>query len=100
MTDTVNIDMYNKLIIENEYIINIEFIEYNNNIDQMDNIYVYDFILNEAGIAESESKLNLMRGSLVAYSISELEELLSDVLDKEDYESAARIRDIIDRRKI
>jgi uncharacterized protein len=62
-------------------------------------IYVYDFVLDEAGIAESERKLNLIKGSLAAYSITELEELLVDILAKEDYESAARIRDMIERRR-
>jgi uncharacterized protein len=62
-------------------------------------IYVYDFVLDEAGIAESERKLNLIKGSLAAYSITELEELLVDILAKEDYESAARIRDMIERRQ-
>ena len=62
-------------------------------------IYVYDFVLEEAGIAESERKLNLIKGSLVSYTLVELEELLVDILAKEDYESAARIRDLIERRK-
>ncbi len=62
-------------------------------------IYVYDFVLDEAGIAESEKKLNLIKGSLAEYSLSELEELLKDILVKEDYESAARIRDMIERRR-
>jgi hypothetical protein len=62
-------------------------------------IYVYDFVLDEAGIAESEKKLNLIKGSLAEYSLPELEELLKDILAKEDYESAARIRDLIERRK-
>lgn len=63
-------------------------------------VYVYDFILKEAGIAESEKKLNLIKGTLEAYSIAELEKLLTAALAKEDYESAAHIRDIIDRRKL
>lgn len=62
-------------------------------------IYVYDFVLDEAGIAESEKKLNLLKGSLAAYSLQELEDLLNDILAKEDYESAAKIRDLIERRK-
>jgi len=62
-------------------------------------IYVFDFVLTEAGITESEKKLNLLKGSLASYSLAELEELLQDILIKEDYESAARIRDMIERRK-
>ncbi len=61
-------------------------------------LYVYDFVLEEVGIAESEKKLNLIKGSLASYTIGELEDLLSDILAKEDYESASRIRDIIERR--
>jgi len=61
--------------------------------------YVYDFVLEEAGLADSEKKLNLIKGSIVNYSLKELEELLQNILEKEDYESASRIRDIIERRK-
>lgn len=41
--------IYYKLIIKNEYIVNIEFIDHNNyiNINRIDNIYVYDFILDQ-----------------------------------------------------
>lgn len=62
-------------------------------------VYTYDYILDEAGIVESAKKLNLMKGSLAAYSLQELEKLLADILAKEDYENAARIRDMIERRK-
>jgi bifunctional DNase/RNase len=41
----------------------------------------------------------MLRGSLLEYSLEELEILLSDLLEKEDYESAARVRDIIGRKK-
>jgi hypothetical protein len=39
------------------------------------------------------------KGSLALYSLEELEELLQKVIDKEDYESASRIRDYISKRK-
>jgi hypothetical protein len=44
---TIESFIYYKLIIENEYVIDIEFIDYNNNINIIDNIYVYDFILDQ-----------------------------------------------------
>lgn len=62
-------------------------------------IYIYDFVLEKASVAEAEEQLHLLRGSLAAYSIDELEALLKNVLAKEDYESAARLRDFIERRK-
>lgn len=50
--------------------------------------------------AISETKRQgMLRGSLLEYSVEELEMLLSDLLEKEDYESAARVRDIIARKK-
>lgn len=39
------------------------------------------------------------QGSFADYSTPELEELLNKVLLKEDYESASRIRDLIEKRK-
>ncbi|GHT27535.1 MAG: bifunctional nuclease family protein [Hydrotalea flava] len=62
-------------------------------------VYVYDFVLDEAAIQEVETKLSTFRGSLAEYSIEQLQSLLKDVLAKEDYESATRIRDIIKKRK-
>ncbi|MBS4066385.1 MAG: bifunctional nuclease family protein [Chitinophagaceae bacterium] len=62
-------------------------------------VYVYDFVLEESVINEPETKNSLIKGSLADYSLDELESLLQDVLAKEDYESATRIRDIIRKRK-
>lgn len=62
-------------------------------------IYVADAVMEEAAITESVKKIGLIKGSLADYSISELESLLQNVLAKEDYESAGRIRDIIEKRK-
>ncbi|AQG78918.1 bifunctional nuclease family protein [Spirosoma montaniterrae] len=39
------------------------------------------------------------KGSYAEYTLAELEELLTKIIKKEDYESAARIRDAIDRRR-
>lgn len=39
------------------------------------------------------------KGSYAEYTLEELEELLAKILKKEDYESAARVRDAIERRK-
>jgi bifunctional DNase/RNase len=71
-------------------------------------IYTYDFILDEAGIVmEEESReprpdkkaSEEKKTALRDYSISELNNLLGKVLEKEDYESAAKIRDEIARKK-
>ena len=42
---------------------------------------------------------HLLRGSMWEYSIPELEMILSDLLTREDYESAARVRDIIQKKQ-
>ncbi|MCR9288176.1 MAG: DUF151 domain-containing protein [Bacteroidetes bacterium] len=78
-------------------------------------IYTYEFILDAAGVVledtegEEElsdsgdsSKKRLKRAkkeSLNSYSVEELNKLLDEVLDKEDYEQAAKIRDEIKRRE-
>ncbi|HEY0297616.1 MAG TPA: bifunctional nuclease domain-containing protein [Arachidicoccus sp.] len=61
-------------------------------------IFMYDFVLDEASVAESEKRLSLLKGSLAHYSDEALKDLLEDLLRKEDYESAARIRDMIEKR--
>jgi protein-arginine kinase activator protein McsA len=50
-------------------------------------------------VKPTKQYIHLIKGSLAAYSISKLEELLLDILAKEDYESAARVRDMIERRR-
>ncbi len=72
-------------------------------------IYTYEFILESAGVeleeAEQQGKPAVRkRGprrsrSLSDLSLEELNERLQAVLEKEDYEEAARIRDEINRRK-
>lgn len=78
-------------------------------------IYTYEFILDAAGVVLEETEEEKGSGgkskvtrpkkkpakgaSLSSYSIDDLNKLLEDVLSKEDYEQAAKIRDEINRRK-
>lgn len=64
-------------------------------------IFTTEEILQEAGVVlENPSKaFTNKRGSLSDYSLEELEQLLAQVLAKEDYESASKIRDALDNKK-
>jgi uncharacterized protein len=85
-------------------------------------IYTYEFILDAAGVVLEEPEGTTKKASttrsggsgstaaaakqrpakgaaLSSYSVEELTRLLEDVLAKEDYEQAAKIRDEITRRK-
>lgn len=76
-------------------------------------IYTYEFILDAAGVvledpeggaakagSARQRKHPASKGaSLTSYSVEELNRLLDEVLSKEDYEQAAKIRDEINRRK-
>lgn len=71
-------------------------------------IYTYDHILESAGIVkeseEAEKKVMVTHdeptgNDLKKMSLRELENLLSEVLEREDYIRAASIRDEINRRK-
>lgn len=74
-------------------------------------IYTYEFILEQAGIileeeterevqkAKSRRQQQQKEKGIEDYSVEELEQLLEKVLDEEDYEKAAKIRDEINRRK-
>lgn len=75
-------------------------------------IYTYEFILDAAGVVLEEPEEKVKRStvrqrqrqstkgaSLSTYSVDELNNLLEEVLNKEDYEQAAKIRDEINRRK-
>lgn len=75
-------------------------------------IYTYEFILDAAGVvleepeerrgnapAKQRPRTPAKGAALTAYSIEELNRLLDEVLNKEDYEQAAKIRDEINRRK-
>lgn len=74
-------------------------------------IYTYDFILDAAGVVLEDSddpeaprprrprkKRPSGKAALNTYSIDELSKMLEDVLGREDYEKAAKIRDEINRR--
>ncbi|MBR9921415.1 MAG: hypothetical protein GYB31_11300 [Bacteroidetes bacterium] len=71
-------------------------------------IYTYEFILDAAGVVledqdepkEARKKAPAKKkSSLSSYSIDELNNMLGEVLEKEDYEQAAKIRDEIKRRE-
>ncbi len=72
-------------------------------------IYTYEFILDAAGVVLEDPenpagspppKKRKRKGvTLGSYSIDELSRLLEEVLAKEDYEQAAKIRDEINKRK-
>ena len=63
-------------------------------------IFTTEAIMKEAGVVlDSPSKaFTNKRGSLSDYSLQELEQLLKQVLAKEDYESAAKIRNAISKK--
>jgi bifunctional DNase/RNase len=75
-------------------------------------IFTYDFILEAAGVVLEDSDesgggvsstprmpANLDNDALETYSIEVLKRRLSEVLEGEDYESAAKIRDELKRRE-
>jgi len=73
-------------------------------------IYTFGFIMDEAGVliesteeekqsVETRKVAKKSKTSLDAMSIADLNAELKNVLDKEDYEKAARIRDEINKRK-
>jgi bifunctional DNase/RNase len=62
-------------------------------------IFTYESILQKTGIVlDSPGKSFGEKRSLENYSLEELQALLNRVLEKEDYESARKIRDIIKRK--
>ena len=75
-------------------------------------IYTYDFILEAAGVVLEETEegssgvvgtskmpANLDSDALETYSMEALKRRLTEVLEAEDYESAAKIRDELKRRE-
>jgi len=62
-------------------------------------VFTYENVLAEVSVIENMDGIELKKGSLAEYSLEELEELMASILAKEDYESAARVRDVIERRK-
>ena len=63
-------------------------------------IYTYELVLASVGFAgESSGGDSLKRGPFSDYPVDELESLPAKLLAKEDYSSAARIRDALNKRK-
>lgn len=74
-------------------------------------IYTYEFIMENAGVVleeetdesssieESAPAKVQKQDSYESYSLTALNKMLEDVLNEEDYEKAAKIRDEINRRK-
>lgn len=54
-------------------------------------------VFDEHSIGDIERQ-SLLRGSVWQYSLAELEIILADLLAKEDYESAAKVRDVMRRK--
>lgn len=62
-------------------------------------VYSFENVILEAGILAETLAGHQMGGSMAKYSLAELEALLEKVIAKEDYESASKIRDYIQKRK-
>lgn len=73
-------------------------------------IYTYEFILDAAGVVleddgdedmgePAEADVPEKKASLSSYSVEDLRKMLDEVLNEENYERAAEIRDEIDRRQ-
>jgi len=62
-------------------------------------VYSFENVIDAAGILAESLSGRQSGGSLAQYSLAELEELLEKVIAKEDYESASKIRDYIDKRR-
>jgi bifunctional DNase/RNase len=73
-------------------------------------LYTYDFIMEQAGVVlEDDDTMKKSAKSIITeeakpdsfdqYSVKALNQMLTDVLEEEDYEKAAKIRDEINKRK-
>jgi len=70
-------------------------------------IYTFEFIMESAGVVleeeekkdETVSATRAKKSTIEDMSLGSLEKLLTEALQKEDYEQAARIRDIINSKK-
>ena len=60
-------------------------------------VRVTSAVLETAGYLPDD-KVRDKKGSYAEYTLAELDELLAKIIKKEDYESAARVRDAIERR--
>lgn len=64
-------------------------------------IYTFDSVLSQTGFTVDTEGLPIdKRGSFINFPLKELEDLLEKVLKKEDYKSASRIRDAINKKKL
>lgn len=62
-------------------------------------VFCYESVIEDTGVLIANITLRTKKGSLAAHSPEELESLLQKLIEKEDYESAARIRDYLSRQK-
>lgn len=62
-------------------------------------VFSFENIILNAGILSESLTGRQTGGSFAKYSLTELEDLLAKVIEKEDYESASKLRDYIDKRK-
>lgn len=71
-------------------------------------IYTFDFIMEQAGVVLDETEDDMKTSILTEeakpdsfdqYSVKALNQMLKDVLENEDYERAAKIRDELNRRE-
>ena len=70
-------------------------------------IYTFEFIMESAGVildeeeqqASKKAPIKSRATSMEDMNLSSLEKLLDEALQKEDYEKAAQIRDIISSKK-
>ena len=64
-------------------------------------IFISDYLLSEMAIGEhAVGKIfSDKRGQLEQYSLQELYDILANLLEKEDYESATIVRDIISKKE-
>jgi uncharacterized protein len=71
-------------------------------IRQKCSIFISEYLLNEMAVGEAaEGKIfSDKRGQLEQYSLEELYDILSNLLEKEDYESAGIVRDIIAKKEL
>lgn len=62
-------------------------------------VYTFEFILAQAGVILEEGLVNLQaEGDYTSKSDKELNKMLQEALDKEDYEKASKIRDELNKR--
>ncbi len=62
-------------------------------------VYTFEQVILDAGIRSDSVVGRQIGGSYAEYSLAELEDLLEKVIAKEDYESASKIRDYIEKRR-